>query len=308
MTTAAKKVKTTASVFELPQKLGVLQNIEYEPPPREWCTDGCLYEGVLTAEGCRKGVCVKYRVWVHSRDRRTWGAKERWRRRRSDEDVGGCLRQQVADALWELSDRFDVGVWYRRVEEKVGMFRYETYVYCGPVVNGVELDQPRCRTAEECARQILEDYKREVERLREPPQPALVVKIDPVEELLREWPELEAFGVDWVRKWLDLRDRLIEIAKVMRRFPWMVEVVKQRPMSILHPYTVEVYVAVDGSEACLSLNPPKAFCARDGAVKEVRLELAFSRYETYEDKIREVHRPKGLLAYTTAAREYAKLL
>ena len=38
-----------------------------------------------------------------------------------------------------------------------------------------------------------------------------------------EWPELQAFGVEWVRKWLDLRERLIEIAKVMRRFPWMVE-------------------------------------------------------------------------------------
>jgi hypothetical protein len=90
--------------------------------------------------------------------------------------------------------------------------------------------------------------------------------------------------VEWVKKWLDLRERLIEIAKVMRRSLWMVEVVRQRPVSILHPYMVEVYVAVDGSEACLSLNPPKAFCARDGAVREVRLELEFSRYETYEDE------------------------
>ncbi|MFZ8841678.1 MAG: hypothetical protein ACO2PM_22700 [Pyrobaculum sp.] len=57
-------------------------------------------------------------------------------------------------------------------------------------------------------------------------------------------------------------------------------------MSILHPYMVEVYVAKDGSEVCLSLNPPKAFCARDGAVKEVRLELEFSRYEVYEEKIK----------------------
>jgi hypothetical protein len=73
--------------------------------------------------------------------------------------------------------------------------------------------------------------------------------------------------VEWVKKWLDLRERLIEIAKVMRRFPWMVEVMRQRPMSILHPYMVEVYVGEGGSEACLSLNPPKAFCARDGAVK-----------------------------------------
>jgi hypothetical protein len=127
---------------------------------------------------------------VHSKDRRTWRAKEKWRRR--GEDAGGCIKQQVADALWELSDRFDVGVWYRRVEEKVGI-RYEVHVYCGPVVNGVELDQPHCRTVDECARQILEDYKREPERLRTPPPPP---PPDPAEELLREWPELSAFGVD----------------------------------------------------------------------------------------------------------------
>jgi|GEM_PF-3002830 hypothetical protein len=35
---------------------------------------------------------------------------------------------------------------------------------------------------------------------------------------------------------------------------WL-EVVKQRSVSILHPYTVEVYVAADGSEACISLKP-----------------------------------------------------
>jgi hypothetical protein len=306
--TTARRIKTTAAVFELPQKLGILQYVEYEPPPREWCTgDGCLYEGLLTAEGCRRGVCVRYRVWVHSRDRRRWEARERWRRRR-DEEAGGCIRQQVADALWELAEKYNVGVWYKKVTEKVGMFRRETYVYCGPVVNGVELDQPHCRTAEECVKQILEDYKREVERLREPPQPALVVKSDPAEELLKEWPELGAFGVEWVRKWLDLRERLVEIAKVLRRYPWMVEVVKQRPMSILHPYMIEVYIAKDGPEACISLSPPKAFCAQNGAVKETKLELTFSRYETYEEKIREVYRPKGLLAFTTAAREYVRLI
>jgi hypothetical protein len=55
-----------------------------------------------------------------------------------------------------------------------------------------------------------------------------------------------------VRKWLGLRDRLVEIASVLRKYPWMAEVVKQRPMSILHPYMIEVYIAKDGSEACLS--------------------------------------------------------
>ena len=140
--------------------------------------------------------------------------------------------------------------------------------------------------------------------MKEPPQPPP----DPPEELLREWPELGAFGVEWVKKWLDLRERLIEIAKVMRRYPWMVEVVRQRPASILHPYMVEVYVVVDGSEACLSLTSSNAFCARNGTLREVKLELEFKRYETYKDKIREVCRPKGRPAFTTAAREYVKIL
>jgi hypothetical protein len=42
-------------------------------------------------------------------------------------------------------------------------------------------------------------------------------------------------------------------------------------------------------------------------VRETRLELTFSRYETYEEKTREVYRPKGLLAFTAAAKEYVKL-
>ncbi|NAZ32685.1 MAG: hypothetical protein GU356_00050 [Pyrobaculum sp.] len=232
------------------------------------------------------------------------GAKEKWRRR--DGEAGGCIKQQVADALWELSGRFEVGLWYEYVRVGVGVNQYD--VFCGVVVNGVRLDQPYCRSAEECVEEMLRDYGREVERLREPPEPVLVVRSDPVEELLREWPELGSFGVDWVRKWLDLRDRLIEIAKVLRRYPWMVEVVRQRPVGILHPYMVEAYVTRDGSEACLSLNPPKAFCAQNGAVKETKLELEFKRYEVYEEKIREVCRPKGLLAYAAAAREYVRIL
>jgi hypothetical protein len=119
MTTTARRIRTTATVFELPQKLGILQNIEYEPPPREWCTDdGCLYKGMLTAEGCRKGVCIKYRVWVHSRDRRRWEVGEMWRKKKWDEEVG-CLRQNVVDVLWELSGKYDVDVWYEYIKEWV---------------------------------------------------------------------------------------------------------------------------------------------------------------------------------------------
>jgi hypothetical protein len=165
MTETARRIRTTAAVFELPQRLGILQYVEYEPP-RGWCTcDGCLYEGLLTAEGCRKGVCVRYSVWVNSRDRRTWEARERWRRRR-DEDVGGCIRQQVAGALWELAGRFGVGLWYEYVKVGAGVNQYD--VFCGVVVNGVKLYQPHCRSVEDCVRQILEDYKREVEKIAAP--------------------------------------------------------------------------------------------------------------------------------------------
>jgi hypothetical protein len=85
------------------------------------------------------------------------------------------------------------------------------------------------------------------------------------------------------------------------------EVIRQRPMSIFHPYVVWVCVARDGSEACVSLNPPEAFCAQDGAVKETRLELAFSRYEVCKGEVREVRRPKGLLAYAASAGVYVRL-
>ncbi len=196
MTETARRIKTTAAVFELPQKPGILQNIEYRPPPRERCTsDGCLYEEVLTAESCRKGICIKYCVWVHSRDRRRWEVKERWRRR--DKEAGGCIKQQAADDLWEPAVKYDVGVWYEY--RRIGMWVNQYDVFRGVVVNGVRLDQPHCRTAEECVEEILKDYRREVERLKEPPKPAVKMP-DPVEELLREWLELQAFGVEWVRK------------------------------------------------------------------------------------------------------------
>jgi hypothetical protein len=72
----------------------------------------------LTAEGCRKGVCIKYRVWVFSRDRRRWEVWEMWRKKKWDKEVG-CLRQNVVDALWEPSGKYDVDVWYEYIKEWV---------------------------------------------------------------------------------------------------------------------------------------------------------------------------------------------
>jgi hypothetical protein len=296
--TQTKKIKT-APVFELPQRLGILQYVEYEPPRREWCTpDGCLYEGWLSVEGCRKGVCVRYRAWVHSRDRRTWEVGERWRRRRGDED-GGCIKQQVADALWELSNKYEVGLWYEQRSD-----------FCGVVVNGVRLYQPRCRSPEECVKRILEDYRQEVERAKQPPPPP---PPDPVEELLKEWPELEAFGVDWLRFWAPhMRDRIVEIANVMRRYPWMAELIKQTHFvsPYVSPYLMTAYTSRDGSEACISLGSRGTYCSADGGATVERLELEFKGLEPHGGVIREVYRPKaeGLLAFTARAKEYMRIL
>jgi hypothetical protein len=112
--------------------------------------------------------------------------------------------------------------------------------------------------------------------VKELPQQAITVP-DPMEELLKEWLELGAFGVDWVRTWVPhARERLIEIVEVLRRFPWMVDVVRQRPVNNPHPYMLEVYVVRDGSEACISLNPaegflrPKQSCEGDKAGARVQ--------------------------------------
>jgi len=52
---------------------------------------------------------------------------------------------------------------------------------------------------------------------RVPPGPA-----DPVERLLREWPELGAFGVNRVRAWASpVRERLVEIARVAEISLWL---------------------------------------------------------------------------------------
>jgi hypothetical protein len=295
----AVSVKTTAAVFELPQKLGIIQYVEYVPERQ--CADGrCLYEGVLTAEGCRRGICVRYRVRVYSRDRRRWEAKERWQRG----EVGGCLSQAVADALWELAGQYDVGVWYEyRVVNPFGcMYQCLLTKECYLVINGVRLSVPYCSNAAECVERILEDYRRKVERLREPPPVANVY--NPAEELLRKYPELEAFGVEWVKAWAPhARERLIKIAEVMRKYPQVAEVVKRKKAANPNPYAVEAYVAKDGPEVCILLAPSKTYCMQDGAV--VQLDLSCD-YDYKEKKM--MCRPKGLLTFTAAAKEYVRIL
>ncbi len=62
-------------------------------------------------------------------------------------------------------------------------------------VGGARLDQTQCRTAEECGKDIVEDHRRETEKMREPS--------DLAEELLRgglSWRRLarSGLGSGWI--------------------------------------------------------------------------------------------------------------
>jgi hypothetical protein len=136
------------------------------------------------------------------------------------------------------------------------------------------------------------------------PEPA-----DPVERLLREYPELGVFGADWLRTWAPRAGRQIAgIARVLRRYPWMAELIGQGPVGLVNPYSVEAYVARDGSEACISLVSLGgwAYCSADGSNVK-RLELEFSRLEPHEGGVREVYRPKRRSIFARA-KEYVRIL
>jgi len=143
--------------------------------------------------------------------------------------------------------------------------------------------------------------------VRRPPRPP-PEQTDPVERLLREWPELGVFGADWLRRWAPrARGQIVGIAKVLRRFPWMAELIGQGPVGLVNPYSVEAYVARDGSEACISLFGGWAYCSADGGVTVRRLELEFSRLEPHEGGVREVYRPKKRSIFARA-KEYVRIL
>jgi len=130
---------------------------------------------------------------------------------------------------------------------------------------------------------------------------------DPVERLLKEWPELGALGVDWLRRWAPRAEKQIaRIARVLRRYPRMAELIGQGPVGLVNPYSVEAYVARDGSEACISLFGGWAYCSADGSNVR-RLELEFSRLEPHEGGVREVYRPKKRSIFAKA-KEYVRIL
>jgi hypothetical protein len=69
-------------------------------------------------------------------------------------------------------------------------------------------------------------------------------------------------------------------------------VIKQRPISILHPYMVEAYVEGDKSAVCLSLSRLKTCCVQNNAVEE-GAELEFAGFEVYEEETERCTAPRA---------------
>jgi hypothetical protein len=69
------------------------------------------------------------------------------------------------------------------------------------------------------------------------------------------------------------KERLVEISRALQRFPWMTDTMEQSIVGNSHP--LRGGGVRGGFEMCLSLNRLKAYGARDGAVSETKLELAF---------------------------------
>jgi hypothetical protein len=277
MDKAKKVVTAVVTAFELPQKLGILQYVEYEPPPREWCAeDGCLYEGLLTAEGCRRGVCIKYKVWVFSRDRRRWEAKEKWRRRR-DEEAGGRLRQQVADALWELAERgYDVAV-----DDDV-------------VINGVAISKPRCRTADECVKQMLEEYKK---KLESPPPPRRSPEEEEYEALLQKYLWLKWWKRNTVLDELKRgKHALLDILQRLTEIPYFIVAFLGR-FEIDFKCTLAVYKDKDSYcvDFCIKDSRPAMYCYEPGRGWYAARQPKFLRLKPLEDgRLAEIYVVEGV--------------
>ena len=270
-------MRVEVSLFELPTLLGISQYVEFEPPPREWCTaEGCPHEGILTAEGCRRGICVRYRVWVYSGDGKKWMAKERWRRRRNEE-TGGCLKQQIADALWEAAERG---------------FVVEMDRECGIVVNGVYIGRISCRSVAECVEEILRAYER---RFREPPKPRRDPAEEEYEELLQRYPQLRWWNKQLVIEALRRSDARWGFQNLLSRL----RNVDERIWAFLGRFDLDFRFAIEvyasGEEMCVRFYVSqglRVYCYAPGqGWRPVNKMPKFVRYTPLGDnKLAEVYR------------------
>jgi hypothetical protein len=215
---------------------------------------------------------VRYRVWVFSWDGERWSAKERWRRRRGgEEEPGGCLRQQVADALWEVAERGH---------------SVEVDNECGVVVNGVRVGRISCRTAAECVEEVLKMYER---ASKEPPRPRRPPEEEEYEELLQRYPPLR-----WWNK-----QAVIDALKRGEAYRWGLQNLlsrlsnaDERVWALLGRFDLDMRCAVEvfvsGEELCVRFHvgncEPRLYCLEAGrGWRPVPGTPKFVRYKPMED-------------------------
>jgi len=278
MPNQTKKVE----VFETPRLLQIEQYVEYDPEELRYG----LATGLLNAAGCRRGVCVKYRAWVSSNDGERWEARERWRRRR-DEEAGGCIRQQVADALWELAERG---------------YNVEVDKDCNVVVNGVSVGIFHCRTVDRCVEEILKYYEHVS---KEPPKQKKHVEDEEYEELLRRYPRLRWWNksiiIDIIKKGGPAKWGMVNLFEKLTN-------VDERVWAFLARFNLNLTCIIDvfrsGEELCVKFYidncEPRVYCHKAGrgwyAVNE---NPKFIKLMPVKDSIVEV--------YTIAGKEYIKV-
>ena len=277
-------MRVEIQVFELTALLDIPQYVEYEPPPREWCTsDGCPHEGVLTAEGCRRGICVRYRAWVFSWDGKRWLAKERWRRRRGEEG-GGCLRQQVADALWEVAERG---------------FNVEVDKECGVSINGVYIGRVSCRSAAQCVEEVMHAYERAKSA---PPKPRRDPDEEEYEELLQRYAWLGWWDKGVVVTALKRnRHALHDLLRRLEEVPHFVKAFLGRFALDLR-CVVDVFRSADSYcvNFCVADFDPKTYCYEPGRGWHPAPRPKFVRYQPLEDG-------RLLEVYTIENREFVRI-
>ncbi|MCC6021428.1 MAG: hypothetical protein LM577_08720 [Thermoproteaceae archaeon] len=232
------RVAASAALFELPRRLGVPQRVFY--------VAAFNTEGELVAEGCRRGICVRYRAVVVRRGGR-WEIGGPPKRRERKE--GGGLGEELYETLLMLSEGGrDVGVRCAAGDRWSGCEAYEIEI------DGTPLSPPACKTVGECLKALRELYEEYWERVR--------LALDTVPylprevELARRYPELvEVLGERlfflYARDEWGVNNAIRPLGELIRRFPQLAGVLRECLDGELASLAdVVIAVREDGREAC----------------------------------------------------------
>jgi hypothetical protein len=260
-------------------------------------------EGELVAEGCTKGVCVKYRVAVVRKNGR-WEVKGPRRREKKEGDRGPS--GELYEALLVLSEGGrEVGVRYAAGDRRRGCEAYEIEI------DGTLLPVPECRSAGECLKALRQEFEEYWERVRlaldtEPRLPREV-------ELARQYPELvEVLGERlfflYARDEWGERHVIRPLGEVLRQFPRLADVLRGCLDGERDSLGFVIVVREDGEEACVRCPRREVqvlrACARRGG--GVAGDPGIDWERPVSEGGREVYCLRGLLRYRPGSPRYVR--